>query len=33
MSYEMRELENQLRYKLISQEEYEERKRKLLDRQ
>lgn len=29
MSYEMRELENQLRYKLISQEEYEQRKRKL----
>jgi hypothetical protein len=30
MSYEMRELENQLRYKLISQEEYELRKRRLL---
>jgi hypothetical protein len=29
MSYEMRELENQLRYGLISQEEYEQRKRKL----
>jgi hypothetical protein len=29
MSYEMRELENQLRYGLISQEEYERRKRKL----
>jgi len=32
MSYEMRELENQLRYKLISQEEYERRKSKLSGR-